>query len=132
MNCKVKSKTLWADLENLNRYKKLICMFKSRYHSAHSNFKTGILCKLTLFFGIVFTILFIVSKAFGFIISSDASGFTKQMYDFSQSTIPESLLAFGLIFLAVSVILYYLNCQFAKLSQIADEIEKGEEFKQSD
>ena len=103
-------------------------MLKKRYFSAHSDFKTGIFCKLAFILGIfllIVSLFFIVSS---FLISKGNSGVLQQIYDFSQTTYPTSILAFSILFLAAGVILYFFHCQFAKLAKIADEIEKGEDF----
>jgi hypothetical protein len=62
------------------------------------------------------------------IIGDNSSGFTKQLYDFSQTNYPNSLLAFSIILFAIGVILYFFHCQFSKLAKIADEIEKAEDL----
>lgn len=62
----------------------------------------------------------------GLIIRENSSGFAKQIYDFSQTTYPNSLLAFSIILFAIGIILYFFHCQFSKLAKIADEIEKAE------
>jgi uncharacterized membrane protein len=103
-------------------------MFKKRYFSAHDDFKTGFLCKFTLFLGIFLLIIFIFLKISSFIIGKGSSGLVGQIYDFSQTTYPSSILAFSIIFLFVGVVLYFFSCQFAKLAKIADEIEKGEDL----
>jgi hypothetical protein len=66
----------------------------------------------------------------GYITGKGSSGIPLQIYEFSQTTIPVSLLAFSFIFLAVGIILYFFHCQFAKLAKIADEIEKGEDIEE--
>jgi len=101
-------------------------MFKKRYFSAHDDFKTGFFCKLTLFFGFVLLLIFIFFIISALIIGEDSSGFAKQIYDFSQTNYPNSLLAFSIILFAIGVILYFFHCQFSKLAKIADEIEKAE------
>ena len=40
----------------------------------------------------------------------------------------DSMIAFSIIFLGVGVILYFFQCQFAKLAKIADEIECDEDL----
>jgi len=87
-------------------------MFKKRYFKAGYDFKTGFLCKLFLSLGIMLLAAFIILIA----VPSD----------FSDSTIPESLLSLSLICFAIAVISYFFYCQFAKLAEIVDEIEKGE------
>jgi TRAP-type C4-dicarboxylate transport system permease small subunit len=102
-------------------------MFKKRYFSVHSDFKTGLFCKITIFLGILLLIISLFFIISGYIIGDGNSGILNQIYEFSNTTIPNSILAFSIIFFAIGVILYFFNCQFAKLSKIADEIEKLEE-----
>ena len=101
-------------------------MFKKRYFSAHDDFKTGFFCKISLFLGLVLLLISIFFIVSGFIIGDNSSGFVKQIYDFSQTNYPNSLLAFSIILFAISIILYFFYCQFSKLAKIADEIEKAE------
>ena len=103
-------------------------MLKKRYFSANSDFKTGFLCKLTLFLGILLLIVFIFLKVSSFMIEKESEGFLGQIYELTQTTIPDSILAFSIIFLGVGIILYFFHCQFAKLAKIADEIENEEEL----
>ena len=107
-------------------------MFKKRYFSAQDDFKTGFFCKFTLFFGIVLFLIFIFSKISGLIIREDSIGLGKQIYDFSQTSYPNSILAFSILLLGTGVILYFFHCQFAKLAKIADEIEKSENKEDTD
>ena len=107
-------------------------MFKKRYFSTQEDFKTGFFCKLTLFLGLVLLLFFIFSKISALIIGENTSGLTKQIYDFSQTTYPNSILAFSIILFAIGVILYFFHCQFAKLAKIADEIEKMENLEDFD
>jgi len=102
-------------------------MTKTRYFSTQDDFKTGFTCKLTLFFGLILLLIFIFSKLIAFIAGNNSTGFLKQIYDFSQTSAPNSILAISLILLAVGVILYFFHCQFAKLARIADEIEKSDD-----
>ena len=101
-------------------------MKKERNFSVHSDFKTGIFCKLAFITGAVLVIIYIFLKISSIIFSADSTGFTQQIYNFSITNAPESILAFAIIIFAVGVILYFFNYQFAKLEKIADEIEKGE------
>lgn len=79
--------------------------------------------------GIILLAFFIFFTMVSIIFSESNTGFTKQLYDISKSTVPESLLSLSLISLAASVIMYFFSWQFAKLEQIAEEIEKGKKFK---
>ena len=103
-------------------------MFKKRYFSAHEDFKTGFLCKFSLFLGILLLVISIFFKVSSFIIGQNSSGFAGQIYEFSQTTYPNSILALSIIFLFTGVVLYFFSCQFAKLAKIADEIENEEEL----
>jgi len=102
-------------------------MFKKRYFSAHSDFKTGIFCKFSIFLGVLLIIIALFFIISGYLIGEGSAGILGQIYDFSNTTIPNSILAFSIIFLAIGVILYFFHCQFAKLAKIADEIEKADE-----
>jgi len=75
---------------------------------------------------LIIALFFIIS---GHLIGEGSSGILNQIYDFSKTTTPSSILAFSIIFFAIGVILYFFYCQFAKLAKIADEIEKLEESK---
>jgi hypothetical protein len=101
-------------------------MPKKRYFSANDDFKTGFTCKLTLFFGLFLLLIYLFTTLIGFIAGENSTGVLKQIYDFSQSTSPNSILAISIILFAIGVILYFFHCQFAKLASIAEEIEKSE------
>jgi len=101
-------------------------MFKKRFHSVYSDFKTSFFCKLFLFIGIFFIIIFVLLKLINFFLNEGSSGFLKDLFVFSKTTYPESILSFSIIFIAVGIILYFFQCQFSKLAKIADEIEKEE------
>ncbi len=107
-------------------------MFKKRYFSAKDDLKTGFFCKLTLFFGLVLFLIYLFTKISALIIGEDSIGLAKQIYDFSQTSAPNSILAFSIILLGIGVILYFFYCQFAKLAKIADEIEKSENLEDID
>ena len=103
-------------------------MFNKKYHSVHSDFKTGITCKFAFFLGTILLIIFGFFKISSFLIGSGSSGVLQPIYDFSQTTYPDSILAFSIISFFIGFILYFFHCQFAKLAKIADEIEKEEHF----
>jgi hypothetical protein len=107
-------------------------MLKKRYFSTQDDFKTGITCKLFLFFGFILLFIFLISKFLAFIFGENSTGIAKQIYDFSQTSTPNSILAISLILLAVGIIFYFFHCQFAKLAKIADEIEKSENSEDTD
>lgn len=103
-------------------------MFKKRYFSTHHDFKTGILCKLTLFFGFLFLAIYLFFIFISLVINSESDGFLKQLYNISQSTVPVSIVSLAVILIFFGIILYLFSCQLAKLEKIADEIENSEEF----
>jgi len=107
-------------------------MFKERHFSAHENFRTGIFFKLSLFLGFFLLLFYVFLKIISLFIGQNNTGFIRTIYDLSQSSIADSIIAFSIVFLGVGFILYFFHLQFAKLSKIADEIENEEENKESD
>jgi uncharacterized membrane protein len=102
-------------------------MIKKRYFSIEGDFKTGFLYKIFLLIGIILLLIFIFIRVTALFVGKDSMGFVKQIYDFSQTNYPNSILAFSIIILAISVIFYFFYFQFVKLAKIADEIEKEED-----
>jgi hypothetical protein len=86
--------------------------------------------RFLIFLGIIFIIFFVFFKIISAITGSNSTGFLKGLYDFSISTAPESIAALGLIILFFGFLLIFFSRQFAKLAEIADEIEKCEEEKE--
>ena len=98
----------------------------------YNNLKTGFFCKFSLFLGLVLLIVFVFFKIISLLIDSGGTGFLKILYDLSISSYIDSIGAFSIIFLGVGIILYFFNCQFAKLAEIAREIENEEENEEID
>jgi len=107
-------------------------MFKKRNLSIYNNPKTGFFCKFSLFLGLFLLIIFVFFKISSLIIGSGGTGFLKILYDISVSRYMDSIGAFSIIFLGVGIILYFFNRQFAKLAEIAREIENEEENEEID
>ncbi len=84
-------------------------MFKKRNISVYSDLKTGFFCKFLLILGIVLLIFYIIQKTIPFV-------------DISENTLG-IILAFAILSLGLGFILYFLSRQFAKLAEIAKEIE---------
>ena len=84
-------------------------MFKKRNISVYSDLKTGFFCKFLLILGIVLLIFYIIQKTISFV-------------DISENTLG-IILAFAILSLGLGFILYFLSRQFAKLAEIAKEIE---------
>ena len=93
-------------------------MAKKHVFSAHSDLRTGFLCKFFLILGCILFILYIILILFYPIaLSDDALG---------------AILAFSILLLGIGVILYFFSCQFAKLSKIAKEVESDESLKEDE
>ena len=103
-------------------------MFKKRYFSINNDFRTGFYCKFFLFIGILFLVISLFFKICSYVIGENSSGFILDLLKFSQSNIPNSILAFSIIFFAFAVIFYFFNCQFSKLAKIVEDIENSEDF----
>ena len=93
-------------------------MVKKHLFSAHSDLKTGFLCKFFLILGCLLLLFYIVEALLhplGLI--EGATG---------------AILAFAILAIGLGCILYFFSCQFSKLSQIADEIEHDESLTDED
>jgi Zn-dependent protease with chaperone function len=90
-------------------------MFKKRTLSVYNDHKTGFFCKFFFFIGILFLLIVAVVKFLSL--------------DWLSENHLGSMIAFAIIFLFISGILYFFHCQFAKLAQIAQEIENLDEQK---
>ncbi len=93
-------------------------MGKKHFFSAHSDFKTGFLCKIFLIIGCILFIVYAV----------EAGVHPLQLNEDTVGTI----LAFSILFLGLGLISYFFSCQFAKLSKIAEEIENDESLLEED
>ena len=103
-------------------------MLKERYFPVNYDFRTWLYFKLFLFFGILFSAIYVFFKIISLIIGENNSGFILELFKFSQTDILNSFLPFSIIFYAIAVIFYYFNYQFSKLEKIADEIENSEDL----
>ena len=110
----------------------MIDMMKERHFSAYNDFKTGIFCKLSILLGIILLTIYAFLKISSAFIKEESTGWIQNMYNFSQSSRADSIIAFSIILFAVGVILYFFHYQFAKLAEIAEEIENSEEFEDFD
>jgi len=107
-------------------------MFKKRNISVYDDFRTGFFYKLSLFLGLLLLFVFVFLKVSSSFMGKEDAGFLRLIYDFSQSSYADSIIAFSIVFLGIGFILYFFHCQFAKLAKIADEIENEEEPEGSD
>jgi hypothetical protein len=86
--------------------------------SPRSGLKTGILCKLLLFIGMLLLAVYLVFH-FVFVTIVDEN-------------VLDSVLAFSIIMLGVGLIMFFFYCQFAKLTKIAEEIESEDSLDDSE
>ena len=105
-------------------------MFKKRYFAINHDFKTGFLCKISIVIGIIFLIMFLFLKTTSLFLTEESEGFLNQIYELSQSTIPDSMIALSVILIFIGLVLYFFNRQFSKLAKIAEEIENDEDLKE--
>lgn len=88
-------------------------MLKKRNISVYSDYKTGFFCKFFLFLGLILLIFYIIQRIIPIIAINE--------------NILGIILAFSILFLGIGIIVFFFNCQFAKLADIANEIEHGDE-----
>jgi len=93
-------------------------MAKKHVFSAHSDLKTGFLCRFFLILGGILLVIYLILV---FLHPIDLS---------EEST--GAILAFGILLLGIGVILYFFSCQFAKLSEIAKDVESDESLKEEE
>jgi hypothetical protein len=87
-------------------------MGRKHFFSAHTDLKTGLLCKVSLISGCFLFLLYVV----------EAAAHPLQLEDDTTGIV----LAFSILFLGLGLILFFFSCQFAKLSKIAEEVENDE------
>jgi hypothetical protein len=87
-------------------------MAKKHLFSAHTDMKTGFLCRFFLILGCILFLVYVVEAVLHPLgIGESANG---------------TILAFAILILGLGCVLYFFSCQFSKLSKIADEIENDE------
>lgn len=95
-------------------------IFKNKKKSVNQYRKTSSsLFKVTLFLGVTLLIVFIILK------SMSLMGPDSEFYELSNSTVPGTIISISILFLAVSVIMYFFDYQFSKLEKIIEEVESG-------
>ena len=93
-------------------------MTKKHIFSAHTDFKTGILYKVFLLITcVLFVMYFLEMLLHPLGITPEALG---------------TLLAFSILTLGFGVMLYFFSRQFAKLSEIANDVEQDESLDESE
>ena len=91
-------------------------MVRKRNISAYSDLKTGFLYKFFLIIGGILLLIYIVNWLLSL--------------NFIEETVAGTILAFSILFLGSGVIIFFFFCQFSKLSEIAEEVERGYESKE--
>lgn len=87
-------------------------MVKKHFFSAHNDLKTGFFCKFFLILGCPLLIIYVVEiLVHPLKLNDDVTG---------------TILAFAILFFGLGLISYFFACQFAKLSNIAKEVENDE------
>ena len=87
-------------------------LLKVRLKSAHNDFKTGIICKISFILGIILFLIYLIDKI-------------TSIFNFDDNLLG-IIIAFVILFFGVGLLLFFISCQFSKLSKIADEIENTE------
>lgn len=89
-------------------------MIKKKNISVYSDLKTGFFCKFLVVLGIIFLLIYLIQFALPFISIEDS--------------ITGIILAFSILFIGIGIILFFFHCQFSKLAQIAEEVEKEKDL----
>ncbi|DAC72641.1 MAG TPA: hypothetical protein DSN98_04270 [Thermoplasmata archaeon] len=87
-------------------------MAKKRLISAHNDLKTGFFCKFFLILGCILFIIYAIE------VLSHVIGLNEG--------VTGALLAFAILCVGLGLIMYFFSCQFAKLSEIANDVENDE------
>ena len=77
--------------------------------SAHNDFKTGFFGKIFFLIGIILLFFYIIERV---TLALGLSGYILGI-----------LIAFSILFLGIGLLIYFISCQFAKLSKIVDDVE---------
>ena len=99
-------------------------MIKKRYFNTKHDFKTGFYFRLSFVIGIFLLLLFIFFKGALFFLNENSTGFLRDLFIFSRSSIIDSIGAISIILIAFGFIIYFLYLQFVKLDEIAKEVEE--------
>ena len=78
--------------------------------------------------GFILLVVYAIIKIIFFVSDKNSSGFIKTIYDFSQNSQSDAIIAFSLLFFALGVILLFFHYQFGKLAKIAEDIENSEDY----
>lgn len=94
---------------------------KIKKFSVYNDFKTGILYKIFIFFGLILTISYVILKIISLFFSNIE--YMNFLYNISITNFPNIVISFSILFISFGLILYFFHRQFIKLAEIAKDIE---------
>ncbi len=94
---------------------------KIKKFSVYNDFKTGILYKIFIFFGLILTISYVILKIISLFFSNIE--YMNFLYNISITNFPNIVISFSILFISFGLILYFFHRQFVKLAEIAKDIE---------
>lgn len=98
-------------------------MIRERHFSVKDDFRTGSFSRLFFILSVLLTIVLAFILGIGIIFSAETSGVLGSIVSLSDSTVVDTLIAFLIICIGLSAILFFFKRQFAKLDEIAKEFE---------
>ena len=101
-------------------------MFKKRYFSPGSDFKTVKYFKLSMLVGVILLLIYGIFKIIALLIENGVF-YLPDLYYFIQSY-GDVFLSFSIIILIIGFILYFFYVQFTNLNKISEEIEYIQEL----
>lgn len=94
---------------------------KIKKFSVYNDFKTGILYKIFIFFGLILNISYVILKIISLFFSNIE--YMNFLYNISITNFPNIVISFSILFISFGLILYFFHRQFVKLAEIAKDIE---------
>lgn len=94
---------------------------KIKKFSVYNDFKTGILYKIFIFFGLILNISYVILKIISLFFSNIE--YMNFLYNISITNFPNIVISFSMLFISFGLILYFFHRQFIKLAEIAKDIE---------
>ncbi|MFH1013130.1 MAG: hypothetical protein V1769_01300 [Thermoplasmatota archaeon] len=102
-------------------------MFRERHFSVQNDFHTGFFSRLFFIFAFILVVLILFIAIIGMSFAIETNGIIGVIVGLYHSSIIDVLLAFLIITVGLGGILYFFNRQFAKLNEIAKELDDEEE-----
>jgi len=107
-------------------------MFRERHFSVQNDFRTGFFSRLFFIFAFILFVLIIFITIIGISFSNETNGIIGVIVGLYHSSIIDVLLAFLIIAVGLGGILYFFNRQFAKLNEIAKELDDEESINEDE